>query len=115
MQLARNRFQLTGRNFKRKLVEAMLSRRLEQKYAKDQILEAYINIVYFGAGQYGLEQASRAYFEKPARELTLPECALLAGIIRSPNRYSPFRNPDGARGEMAMVLDRMVETDRLAE
>ena len=113
MQLSRNRFELTGRNFKRKLVEAMLSRRLEQHYSKDQILEAYINIVYFGAGQYGLEQASRAYFEKPAKDLTLSESAMLVGLIRSPNRFSPFRDLDGACHEMGMVLDRMVETRRL--
>lgn len=114
MQLARNRFALSGRNFKRKIVEAFLSRRLERAYSKDQILEAYINIVYFGAGQYGLEQASRTYFEKPAREMSLGESAMLAGIIRSPNRYSPFRAPEGAVSEMGMVLDRMVETDRLS-
>ena len=114
MQLARNRFALSGRNFQRKIVEAFLSRRIEARYSKDQILEAYLNIVYFGAGQYGLEQASRMYFEKPARALNLGESAMLVGIIRSPNRYSPFRNPEGAAAEMNMVLDRMVETDRLA-
>jgi penicillin-binding protein 1A len=114
MQLARNRFALSGKNFQRKIVEAFLSRRIEARYSKDQILEAYLNIVYFGSGQYGLEQASRTYFEKPARALSLGESAMLVGIIRSPNRYSPFRNPEGAVAEMDMVLDRMVETDRLA-
>lgn len=114
MQLARNRFALSGKNFQRKIVEAFLSRRIENRYSKDQILEAYLNIVYFGSGQYGLEQASRTYFEKPARELNLGESAMLVGIIRSPNRYSPFRDPEGAVAEMTMVLDRMVETDRLA-
>ncbi len=114
MQLARNRFALSGRNFKRKIVEAMLSRRIEQEYSKDQILEAYLNIVYFGSGQYGLEQASRTYFEKPAREMSVGESAMLVGLIRSPNRYSPFRNADGAVTEMTTVLDRMVETERLA-
>lgn len=114
MQLARNRFALSGKNFQRKIVEAFLSRRIEARYSKDQILEAYLNIVYFGSGQYGLEQASRTYFEKPARALNLGESAMLVGIIRSPNRYSPFRNPEGAVAEMSMVLDRMVETDRLA-
>ena len=113
MQLARNRFDLSGRNLKRKIVEAMLSRRIEQQYSKDQILEAYVNIVYFGSGQYGLEQASRTYFEKPAKDLTAGEAAMLAGLIRSPNRYSPFRNPEGAVQEMNVVLDRMVDTRRI--
>lgn len=113
MQLARNRFELSGRSLKRKIVEAMLSRRIEQQYSKDQILEAYVNIVYFGSGQYGLEQASRTYFEKPAKDMNISEAAMLAGLIRSPNRYSPFRNPEGAVQEMSVVLDRMVDTRRI--
>lgn len=113
MQLARNRYPLGGRTFGRKVVEAMVARRLESRYSKDQILEAYVNVIYFGSGQYGLEQASRAYFEKSARDLNLPEAAMLAGLIRSPNNFSPFRDLDAARGEMAEVLDRMAATRRL--
>lgn len=113
MQLARNRFPLGGRTYGRKVLEAMLARRLEARYSKDQILEAYLNVIYFGSGQYGLQQASKTYFEKPASRLNLAESAMLAGLIRSPTTFSPFRNPEGALGEMRDVLDRMAATGRI--
>jgi len=115
MQLARNRYGMRSKTLHRKLIEAMLSRRIENIYSKDQILEAYINLVYFGSGAYGLEQASRNYFEKPASQLTLAESAMLVGLIRSPSRFSPFRNFDGAHDEMRTVLNRMVITNHLGE
>jgi len=115
MQLSRNRFPLGGRTYGRKILEAMLARRLEARYSKDQILEAYLNIIYFGSGQYGIAQASKTYFEKPAANLNLAESAMLAGLIRSPNTFSPFRNEVGARREMADVLDRMAATGRIEQ
>ncbi len=108
-QLARNSFFLGGRDLGRKILEAFVALRIEAGFTKDQILENYINRIYFGSGYYGLETASEAYFGKPASGLTLPEAALLAGLIRSPNRYSPFNNPDGAIAQRNEVLQRMAE------
>ena len=106
-QLARNSFQLGGRNFHRKLIEAALAYRIETELSKEAILEAYVNRIYFGSGFYGVEAASQAYFGKPASRLDLSEAAMLAGLIRSPNRLSPFVNPRRAIRERDMVLDRM--------
>jgi penicillin-binding protein 1A len=108
-QLARNSFPLGGRNFHRKLLEAALSFRIETELSKEEILECYINRIYFGSGCYGLETASRTYFDKPASRLTLAESALLAGLIRSPTRLSPLNNPEGALEQRNVVLNRMRE------
>ncbi len=108
MQLARNSYGLTERTLHRKLVEVMLTRRIERSVAKNKILELYINRIFFGSGIYGVERASQAYFGKPSAALTLGQAACLAGIIRSPNRFSPFDNPEGAKGERDTVLNRMV-------
>jgi penicillin-binding protein 1A len=108
-QLARNSFSLGGRNLSRKILEAFIALRIESSYSKDQILEYYANRIYFGSGLYGLETASQAYFGKSSADLTLSEAALLAGLIRSPNRYSPRTNMEGAIGQRDEVLDRMEE------
>lgn len=108
-QLARNSFPLGGRNLSRKILEAFVAWRIEHAYSKDQILGFYLNRIYFGSGDYGLETASQAYFGKSSTHLTLPEAALLAGLIRSPNRFSPLRNPKGAVEQRNEVLDRMAE------
>lgn len=108
-QLARNSFSLGGRDLSRKILEAFLAKRIEAAFTKDQILDYYMNRIYFGSGYYGLETASQAYFGKSALALTLPEAALLAGLIRSPNRYSPFNNPKGAIAQRDEVLDRMLD------
>jgi penicillin-binding protein 1A len=108
-QLARNSFPLGGRNLSRKILEAFVALRIESSYSKAQILEFYANRIYFGSGVYGLETASQAYFGKSSSDLTLPEAALLAGLIRSPNRYSPRTNMDGAVTQRNDVLDRMAE------
>src|SRR5271170_6391807 len=108
-QLARNSFPLGGRNLSRKILEAFVALRIEASYSKAQILEFYANRIYFGSGVYGLETASQAYFGKSSSDLTLPEAALLAGLIRSPNRYSPRTNMDGAVTQRNDVLDRMAE------
>ncbi len=113
-QLARNSLPLGGRNLSRKLLEAMVAFRIEHEFSKKEILELYVNRIYFGAGCYGIETASQAYFGKHAKELNLPEAALLAGLIRSPNRFSPLKNPEGAATERNAVLERMVELKKLS-
>jgi len=106
-QLARNSFPLGGHNLHRKVLEAFLAVRIERHYNKAQILENYVNRIYFGCGFYGVETASRAYFGKPASKLTLSEGAVLAGLIRSPNRFSPFNNLEGSIQQRNTVLERM--------
>ena len=113
-QLARNSLPLGGRTLSRKLLEAMVALRIEQQFTKQQILELYINRIYFGAGCYGVETASQAYFGKNASKLNLAEAALLAGVIRSPNRFSPLKNPEGAAQQRDAVLNRMVELKKIS-
>jgi penicillin-binding protein 1A len=113
-QLARNSLPLGGRTLSRKILEAMVALRIEEKFTKQQILELYINRIYFGAGCYGVETASQAYFGKNASKLTLSEAALLAGLIRSPNRFSPLRNPEGSAVQRDAVLARMVELKKIS-
>src|SRR5207253_2523710 len=112
-QLARNSLPLGGRTLHRKLLEAMVALRIEGTFTKQQILELYINRIYFGSGCYGVETASQAYFGKNASKLNLSEAALLAGLIRSPNRFSPLRNPQGAAAQRDAVLNRMVELKKI--
>src|SRR5438034_1744198 len=114
MQLARNSLPLGGRTFSRKLLEAMVALRIEREMTKDQILELYMNRIYFGSGCYGIETASQAYFGKDASKLNLSEAALLAGLIRSPNRFSPLKNPEGAVLQRNAVLDRMLELKKIS-
>ena len=108
-QLARNSFPLGGKNLHRKLIEAALAFRIETELTKEEILEAYVNRIYFGSGTYGVEAASQTYFGKPASKLNLPEAATLAGLIRSPNRFSPLNNPEGSIRERNTVLGRMLD------
>lgn len=115
MQLARNSYpDLDDRSFHRKLLEMMLARRIEKAVGKDQILEHYINRIFFGPGLWGIQRASQVYFGKHASQLTLSEAALIAGIIRSPSRFSPFRNFDGAVKERNDVLRRLVEVGAIS-
>src|SRR6266702_1002027 len=113
-QLARNSLPLGGRTISRKVLEAMVALRIERQFTKQQILELYVNRIYFGNGCYGVETASQAYFGKSASQLNLPEAALLAGLIRSPNRFSPLKNPQGAAVQRNVVLDRMVALKTLS-
>src|SRR3954462_5670935 len=113
MQLARNSLPLGGRTFSRKLLEAMVSLRIEREFTKQQILELYVNRIYFGSGCYGVETASQAYFGKNASKLNLSEAALLAGLIRGPNHFSPLKNPEGAAVQRDAVLDRMVALKKI--
>ena len=99
-----------SRSYVRKLREAFLAVRLTQTYSKDQILDMYLNEVYFGQLAYGAEAAARTYFGKPARDLDLAESALLAGLIQAPALYNPFVNFDAARARQAIVLGLMVKS-----
>ncbi len=108
-QLARNSFPLGGRNYHRKLLEAALSFRIETELSKEEILECYVNRIYFGSGCYGIETAAKTYFNKPASRLTLAESALLAGLIKSPSRLSPMNDSGGAVSQRNVVLGRMLE------
>ncbi len=109
MQLARNSYpDLNDRSFHRKMLEMMLARRIERVWTKDQIIEHYVNRIFFGTGVYGIQRASQVYFGKHASQLTLSEGAMIVGIIRSPVRFSPFRNFDGAIKERNDVLQRML-------
>jgi penicillin-binding protein 1A len=112
-QLARNSLPLGGRTLSRKVLEAMVALRIERQFSKQQILELYVNRIYFGNGCYGVETASQAYFGKNASKLNLSEAALLAGLIRSPNRFSPLKNPEGAAIQRNAVLDRMVALKKI--
>ncbi|MES2596112.1 MAG: PBP1A family penicillin-binding protein [Verrucomicrobiota bacterium] len=109
MQLARNSYpDLNDRSFHRKMLEMMLARRIEKMWSKEQIIEHYVNRIFFGTGVYGIQRASQVYFGKHASQLTLSESAMIAGIIRSPVRFSPFRNYEGAIKERNDVLQRML-------
>lgn len=115
MQLARNSFGLTtDKSTHRKLLEIALARRIEAAFSKDQILELYVNRIFFGTGIHGIERASLSYFGKPAIALRIDEAAMLAAIIRGPNIFSPFRHYKAAVSGRNMVLDRMVTTGRLS-
>jgi penicillin-binding protein 1A len=108
-QLAKNMFLTPERSLKRKVQEAILSLWLESNYSKDQILEMYLNRVYFGSGAYGIEAAATRYFNVDARDLTLAQAATLAGVLPAPTRYAPNRNPDAARQRQALVLAAMTD------
>ena len=108
-QLAKNLFLTQERTLTRKLQEALLAIWLERKFSKNQILELYINRVYFGSGAYGIEQASQHYFGKSARQINLAEAALLAGVVKSPSRLAPTRNFEGAEQRAKIVLAAMTD------
>jgi penicillin-binding protein 1A len=108
-QLAKNLFLDSNRTYGRKTQEAMLALYLESRYSKDQILTLYLNRVYFGAGVYGIEAAAQRFFGKPARNLTLPEAAMLAGSVKAPARYNPLSDTDASLARAAIVLHAMEE------
>ena len=96
-------------SLQRKMTEASLAWQYEEQHTKEEILEQYMNTVYFGANAYGAEAAARTYYDKDAADLTLPESALLAGIINLPGTYAPFTDPESARKRRDVVLDQMFE------
>ncbi len=106
-QLAKNLFLKPDRTIERKVQEVLLAFWLEHQHSKDQILEMYLNRVYFGSGAYGVEAASRRYFGKSARDVTLSEAALLAGLLKAPSRLSPARDPKAAEERAQLVLAAM--------
>jgi penicillin-binding protein 1A len=106
-QLARNSFALKERTYRRKLLEIFLAKRIEDNFNKQKILELYLNRIYFGGGMYGAEAAARGYFGTSARDMTLAECATLAGLIKSPNRLSPWSERANSRETRDFALDRM--------
>jgi penicillin-binding protein 1A len=108
-QLAKNLFLTQERTLTRKVQEVALALWLEHKFSKAQILDMYLNRVYFGAGAYGIEAAAGRYFNKPAQKLTVAEAAMLAGLVRSPSRLAPSRNPQGAEKRAQLVLAAMVD------
>ncbi len=112
-QLAKNLFLSRDRTLKRKVQEAMLAVWLETKLSKDDILSAYMNRVYLGAGTYGIDAAARVYFNKPAKELTVREAATIAGLLKAPSRYSPSSNPSLSAQRTRVVLNAMYEAGYL--
>lgn len=108
-QLAKIAFLTPERTYKRKLEEALLALWLEHKLAKDQILETYLNRVYLGAGTYGIEAAAQRYFGKSARQVSLVEAAMLAGLLKAPSHYAPTASMERAGTRTGIVLDEMVE------
>jgi penicillin-binding protein 1A len=114
-QLAKNLFLTRERTISRKIQEAILAFWLERRYSKDQILELYLNRVYFGSGAYGVAAAAQKYFGKSARFVTLSEAALLAGLMKSPTRLAPDRNPAGANERAAQVITAMAEQGHITE
>jgi penicillin-binding protein 1A len=113
-QLAKNLFLTQERTMQRKLQEVILAVWLERKYSKDEILDLYLNRVYFGNGAYGVEAASQRYFGKSARTMTLSEAALLAGLVKSPSKLAPTRNFDGAERRAQIVLAAMTDAGYVA-
>lgn len=108
-QLAKNAFLSQEQTLKRKIQEAMLALEIERKYSKKEILEMYMNQIYFGQGAYGIQTAARTYFDKDVDQLNLKQCAMLAGLPKSPNYYSPFNNLEEAKKRTNTVLDQMVK------
>ena len=113
-QLARNIFLTNSRTFGRKLKEGVLALAIERKFSKDQILELYLNRVYFGGGAYGIDAASRTVFGHGAERLSLGEAAIIAGLVKAPSNYSPTADVEAARGRAGVVLNSMVENGFLS-
>ncbi|MYL62409.1 PBP1A family penicillin-binding protein [Bacillus hwajinpoensis] len=114
-QYARNLFLEHDKTWKRKIAEAFYAYRLEVHYSKEEILEGYLNTIYYGHGSYGIESAARTYFGKKAEELSLAEAAMLAGIPKGPGYYSPYADAERAEERQSTVLQAMVSNDVLSE
>ena len=117
-QLAKNIFLSNERTFERKFKEVFYTIALENMYTKDQILEMYLNVIYYGENTYGVENASKRYFNKELKDLSLAECAMLAGIPQAPSLYNPEENYDMAKERQEIVLSVMAQNnliDKLAE
>ncbi|MCY7279547.1 MAG: transglycosylase domain-containing protein, partial [Sphingomonas bacterium] len=113
-QLARNIFLTNSRTFGRKVKEGVLALALERKFSKDQILELYLNRVYFGGGAYGIDAASRTFYGHGADTLSLGEAAIIAGLVKAPSNYSPTADVDAARGRAGVVIKSMIDNGFLS-
>src|SRR5262249_29486819 len=113
-QVVKNLLVGEERTYERKIRETIIATRVESTLGKDQILELYLNSVYLGRGSWGIERAARNYFNKSVSDLTLEEGALLAGLTKGPNYFSPDRQPARAQGRLAYVLGRMKEDGMLS-
>lgn len=109
MQLVKNLFLTRDRTITRKLAEAILAIRVEQIFSKDEILEMYLNTIYWGHNNYGVETAAKSYFNKPAAELTRAEATVMAGLIQAPEQYSPFINYSATKRRQAIVINRLAD------
>lgn len=114
-QLARTLFLTREKTIPRKIKEVLTAIKIERTYSKDEILEMYLNQCYFGEGAYGIQAAAQVFFSKEAKELTLPECALLVGVLKAPNRYTPFKYPDLALNRRNSVLLALKEYGKLSQ
>lgn len=114
-QLAKNLFLTQDRTLSRKIAEFGLALWLEVRLTKPEILELYLNQVYFGGGAYGVEAASERYFDKPASALTIPEAALIAGLLKAPSKYSPAASPGAARARARVVITKMFDAGFISE
>ncbi|HEY0314987.1 MAG TPA: PBP1A family penicillin-binding protein [Sphingomonas sp.] len=114
-QLARNVFLTSNKTFARKFREGIISLALERKFSKDEILELYLNKVYFGGGSYGIDAASRKFFGHGADHLSLGEAAIIAGLVKAPSNYSPTADAEAAVGRAGVVLETMVETGKITQ
>lgn len=114
-QVAKTFFLTPKKSLLRKIKEAVLSFQLERRFTKDEILQLYVNQIYFGSGAYGAESASKLYFGKPAKDLNLAECALIAGLPKSPSRFSPLINLNAAQKRRNIVLKQMLTTGIISE
>lgn len=113
-QLIKNTHLTNERTYSRKFNEMILTKQLEKQLSKDEILEYYLNIIYFGDNCYGIENASRHYFSKQAKELSIQECATLAGLIKSPNAYSPVRNKQKCKQRRNLVLRELHKDNKIS-
>ncbi|HNZ44591.1 MAG TPA: PBP1A family penicillin-binding protein [Candidatus Syntrophosphaera thermopropionivorans] len=114
-QLARNMFLTLDKKLSRKLQEIVLAFKIESTFSKDEILEIYLNKIFWGSQNHGIETASLYYFNKHARDLSLPEAALLVGMIQRPNYYDPFKHPDRAKSRRDLVLERMYKAKKISK
>ena len=114
-QLAKNAFLSQDRTLKRKVSEALLALRIEQRYTKQEILEMYMNQIYFGQGAYGVQAASKVYFGKDVQDLSLAQASILAGLPQSPNYFSPFNDLEASKKRQAIVLGQMVKYNYITQ
>ncbi len=114
-QLVKNIFLTSEQSYSRKIQEAILSFRLEQKFTKDEILEMYFNTTYFGAGTYGIKEASKTYFNKDPKNLTLPESCVIAALPYAPSALNPLENPDGCGKRANLVLTSMQKANFITQ